>query len=506
MHWLELPPPGSNGVPAFLDGAGAAAWLASQPQAQPLRMLEALGEQVRAIDAAAWPGARTLAVLEALRHSIVTLVAAVDSRFLRKSLPLLAEDQRVFTSTQQLLSGLGVAYLRLAAHLPPAEKLVPLHRAAIALRQAEFCHFQAAQEMPPQLDRWLFGILAQAESAGIQRQPIRDPEFPEFAESNIAGHVAWAFLLRLVDPYHLSAAQLAVTNRAFSRWREMAGFQAMPDDDPKARAVPLEPLFGASLPEGVPRWLDVRPVARKMRQRVESLNAGESPESLKLGRELSVAACIRLFHDLDEQLRRQLGTPATEVGEIELLFGADNAYALLAGKSLEVQTLTDKSKAISRQRMEVFGFDRVSQLPNAVKRLNLPSEVWQQIDGQVVRSPSLKARRQSPCLVATPGEGGARLGVLSALRARADESLVARLYWYPWRIEACVLKAAAGGSGRLPAFLMHEEEGLALLVSPSAGVRLNGELALDEAAVERVVPFEVLERGADFVRYACAAV
>ena len=35
------------------------------------------------------------------------------------------------------------------------------------------------------------------------------------------------------------------------------------------------------------RWLDVRKVERKIDQRIEALLAGESPESLKLGRELS---------------------------------------------------------------------------------------------------------------------------------------------------------------------------------------------------------------------------
>jgi hypothetical protein len=64
-----------------------------------------------------------------------------------------------------------------------------------------------------------------------------------------------------------------------------------------------------------------------------------------------------------------------------------------------------------------------------------------------------------------------------------------------------------GGSGTpVPVFLLHEEEGLALVAPPNAGIRINVGLNLAGASIEHLLPFEVLERGADFVRYACAEV
>jgi hypothetical protein len=106
----------------------------------------------------------------------------------------------------------------------------------------------------------------------------------------------------------------------------------MPDDDPKAHSVDLAPLFGAPLPAGIPRWLEVRKVERKIDQRIEALLAGESPESLKLGRELSGAACVRLLRQLEDSLQPQQTSASTEIGEIELAFGPEHAFNVLTGK------------------------------------------------------------------------------------------------------------------------------------------------------------------------------
>jgi hypothetical protein len=509
MHWLDLPPPSASVALAFQDVAGAQAWLAAQPQAQVMHMLTVLREQIEAIDASGLPPPRAAELLQALRSPVVTLCLAVEGRFTRKALPMPAEEQKLFIATQGLWAAHGLVCLRLSAHFAGQEKATLLHRASVAIRQAQYCHFQAAQELPPQLDRWLFGILAQAESSGLLRTGVKDREFPHLGESHIAGQLAWAFLLRLVDPYHLSAPQLAVANRALSRWRELAGFQSMPDDDPKARAVPLEPLFGGALPEGLPRWLDVRPVTRKIRRRIESLHDGETPEDLKLGRELSAAACIRLLTDLDEHLRDSLGTPATEVGEIDLLFGGESAYELFTGNPLNVQVLNEKSSAIANKRMEVFGFDRVSRAPNVIRKSTLPYESWQVVDGLAIREADGKNRRQSPCLVSAVRNNEVFLGVLNSLRFRPDGNLCARLFWFETPTEGCVLRQSVpgGGSGTpVPVFLLHEEEGLALVAPPNAGIRINVGLNLAGASIEHLLPFEVLERGADFVRYACAEV
>jgi len=502
MHWLDFPPPRKNMQPAFGDLASARDWLAGQPQADPTQMQAALLFQIEALDGSSLPPAEILPLLELLRGSVVTIQAALEPHFLRKPLPMTSGDQRIFETARQLWTRMGIAYLRIAPHFAPSERLLPLHRAAVAVRLAEYCHLQAAQECPPLLDRLLFAILEQAERASLQRLPLADQDFRYLGESHIAGHVAWAFLLRLIEPYRLSVHQLAVANRAISRWRELAGFQAMPDSDPKARAIALDGLFGGAIPEGLPRWLDIRAVGRKIRHRLEALHAGESPESLKLGRELSSAACIRLLHEMRTSLSQRSSAAATDAGKLALAFGAENAYTVLAGKPLVSQGLDASSAALAHQRVAMFGFDRLAHLPNAVRKLDVPSEIWNMVDDFAVRPADAGARHLAPCLVATASDQGARLGVLLGLRTGTDGALRAQLNWYPEQVKAGIIRRS-GLATPIPVFVLAGASKIYLIAPANAGIRLDVGLTIEEITPSHLTPTEVSERGADFVRYLC---
>jgi len=508
MHWLSLPEPRRNIAQAFQDAKSARSWLSEQPRAQALNMLIAVDLQVEAIDGDGLPPATAIELLDLLRSAAVPAYSNIESRFIRKALPMLDEDQRSFDIARQFWLHLGVAYLRLAQKLPPGEQMLPLNRAASSLRIAQYAHFQAACECPQLLDQLLFGILAQAAASGVLTQPLADPDFPHLGDANIAGHLAWAFLLRLSDPYKMSASQLVVAHRAFSRWRELAAFLEAADPDPKAHVIDLSPLFGQPLPPGIPGWINVRSVIRKIRQRIEALKAGESPEALKLGRELSATACIRLLRELDDSLRERRGQPSTEVGEIELAFGGDHAYAVLKGKYLNKPVAPEtRSTAIAHQRMAIFGFDSHSQMPGAVKKIDIPLETWTLLDGKALRPLEPEGgRRLSPCLVAAVRHGKKSLGVLFGLQTTQAGTLSGSLRWYDGRIEAGWLKSRTiqgPNTPRTAAFLRHEGDALSLILPATAPVRLDMELGLEDLSVETLVPTEVLERGVDYVRYAC---
>jgi hypothetical protein len=507
MHWLTLPEPRKNIALAFHDLASAKIWLAGQPQAQPMHMLAAISLQIEAIEASTLTPSVAVELLNLLRTASVPAQDAIEPRYIRKALPMLDDDQRTFEVAQRLWMRLGIAYLRLAPHFPPAEKSLLLHRAACAIRMTEYCHFLAARECPTILDQLLFAILDQAQSSGSLREVLPDPDFRHLVETTTAGHLAWAFILRLIDPYRLSAAQLTVANRAISRWRELAIFQTIPDDDPKGHSVDLGPLFGASLPEGMPRWLEVRKVTRKIDQRIAALQDGASPEALKLGRELSPAACIRLLRDIEASLESHGQQRSTEIGEIEIAFGAEYAYAAFTGEMLVQSGALDAGSAtLAHQRTAMFGFDRVSTMPTAVKKLNVPGENWLLVDGKAIRPADRKgARRQSPCLIASSSRGAPRLGVMVGLQSIPGGALAADLRWYEERVEPGRLARLAAPGQQIPVipvFLLHDGENCSLVVPNTAGIRLDTGVTLEGTSVSHLMPTEVLERGVDFVRYA----
>lgn len=509
MSWLILPEPESAHQPAFQDMAGAKLWLAAQPQAQPLLMQSALSEQINAIDAAQFPPALACDLLNLLHGAIVPAQASLEVRFTRKALPMSNEEERIFAATHTLWTRLGIACLRLAPHFGPKEKCPLLFRAANAFRLAQFAHFQASRSCPPQLDILLLITFVQSAAAGILRQGHVDSDFRHFGEANIAGILAWAFLMRMVDPYHLTAAQLTVANRALSRWRELCNFQADTDHSPHSLDISLIERFEAQLPEDIPSYLNIHPVIRKIHSRIVSLRTGATPESLKLGRELSGTACIRLLADIEQLLRHpsEKPRPAQENGKIMLSFGPDDAYALHRNELLTPEATMDvQSESLSNQRMAVFGFDQVAHLPTAVHKLAVPEEPWEIVDGKAIRQSGAGPRRLAPCLIAAHRSGQAQLGVLRALQGDADGTLSALLDWYSGDIEACRLQQQGlrdAKQPRIAVFLITQSNQMSLVLPTSAPIRPGIGLAVEGDFVRHVVPTEVIDRGIDFVRYAC---
>ncbi len=511
MHWLVLPDPRKNIGAAFVDATGAKDWLARQPRGNPQQTLAALALQVEAIDGGPLAPALAVELLGLLRKTAVPLQEHIEPRFARKPLPLAADDHRAFDLISRFWQRLGVAYLRRCGELADDLRSLALNRAASALRLAAHSHFLAAYECPLALDRLLFAVLALAARDGLPGAALPDKDFPHLGDTTVGGHLAWALLLRQIDPYRLTMPQLAVTNRALSRWRELAEFRSEADDDPRAFDLDLGPLYGGPLPPEVPRWLGLRAIDRKLRKRLEALAAGATPEELKLGRELSGPACCRLF----EEIRHSLSAPerelSAEVGEIALSFGGEDAYAVLRGEHLNTAGDIDIGSAIlAHQRTALFGFDRVEQAPTAVvRRITVASETWRQLDGMVLRTSTGDAtRRLAPCLVAAQVHGQPRLGVLFGLQVTSGDALTGGLHWYEGEIEAGWLKrpelrAAAGP--RTPAFLIREAEQLSLVLPATAGARLGVGLTVGGTSLEHLRPDEVLERGVDFVRYACRA-
>nr|MBL8410359.1 hypothetical protein [Dechloromonas sp.] len=507
MHWLSLPEPNRKFEPAFADPESARGWLARQPQTLALFMLGALTQQIEAIDASEMLAEDAISLLNLMRSAAAPVQAGVEARFFRKPLPLTDDDQRCFEAAQQLWSSLGIAYLRRVPHLLPAARSLPLNRAACAFRMTAYCYFQAAQQYPEPLDHWLFGVLAYAAKHELLRQPLPDPDFPHFGDSHIGGHLAWAFLLRQIDPYRLTASELLVANRAISRWRELTTFQREPDETGKVPMLDLQHLSTTPLPDEVPRWLDVKTVTRKIRQRIDALRAGESTEALKLGRELSPAACTRLLAELGDSLQRPPQRPTGESGPIELFFGNENAFALFNGEPLNPPDLDTTSGSIAHERVAVFGFDQAERIQSAVNKVKLSGETWSMDDGLLHRIASRgQPRRQSPCLVALREEKAPRLGVLFGLQCTPGHELIGGLHCYDEDIEAGWLKRPGPLNQKMPriaAFLLEGHGHLSLILPVNAGARLNFGLALEGTSVTHLVPYEVLERGIDFVRYAC---
>ena len=98
--------------------------------------------------------------------------------------------------------------------------------------------------------------------------------------------------------------------------------------------------------------------------------------------------------------------------------------------------------------------------------------------------------------------------MLFGLQVGADDVLSGGLHWYTGKIEAGWLKRAElreQQGPRIPVFLISEGETLSLILPAGIGARLGVGLTVEGTSLEHLQPREVLERGVDFVRYACRA-
>lgn len=509
MHLLSLPKPQARVALAFQSIEDERDWLAKQPQTQPLLMLNALYEQIAALDAADLAPQTALSLLNTLRKVAVPQQAAIEVRYTRKALPMQVEDQKCFEVAHRVWTALGITYLRLVPQLETEQAALALNRAACALRLAQYVHFLAACECPPLLNELLFSTLAQCISDNSLHTPFPDPDFPHLGDSNSAGHISLALLLQIIDPYRLSAPQLTVANRGLSRWRELTLFQPSADQSAKGLTLDLTSAFPiAAAATDIHLWLNVRSIVRKLRNRIDALTTGETPESLKLGKELSTTAAIRLLNQMMECLKQYKPQTSTEIGEIELSFGTENAYAILKEELLNPHGgLNQKAATIAHQRMALFGFDRLSQMPSAVKKLNVEREIWNMVDGKALRlAGEENVRRISPCLISSRTNNHPRLGVMTGLQLTNSGALATELLWFDQEIEAGWLKqqnAVELTKPKQAVFLLHQGTEFSLIVSSTSSVRLGTKVLLMGMSVDQVHITAVTERGTDYVRYAC---
>lgn len=505
-HSLTNPftPPGLPlASPPFAQPQAAAAFLAERGKNAAL--LPTLVSQCDALLAESGDGGELPAWIETLWPAALSCCEAAAVRYVRKPLPLADNELEAFRLSRRLWLGLALLCRKLAA-LQPESASLALQRAANALRQTLFIHVQAGHAVPVTLDEQLFALLVSSRAAGVLASATVDPLHPELGSASAGGYLAWAFLWRLLEPQRFNILQLNVLDRSFARWRELAKWQESRGDDPRARVVDLGRFAPPPLlPALKPRWLDVRSIVRKLRQRSEGLRAGESPEALKLGRELSAGACLRLLREVELALSGIRPANSGIADEVALVFGVEHIYALLTDHYLNPQKVGLEASRLAHQRLGMFGFDRVSQLSHAVSRLEVPGETWRADDPYLLRpAGQTPVRHAVGSLLACRLGGSPRLGCLSGLEMLDDGSLRASVQWFPGLPSALAL-ARSPQEVRTPrqaVFLLQQDDLRQIILPPTLALRSGQAVALDDQTLGLVFPVELLERGCDFVRYA----
>src|SRR5512135_3656649 len=112
MSKLELPELSSSASPAFVDAAGAKAWLENVPLANVVAAQQQLFDEIREFNRFAAGGTVRLAVLEAVREAVNFVEIEQARRFTNRALPMAEQESRVFAETLALWDEMRLGYLR----------------------------------------------------------------------------------------------------------------------------------------------------------------------------------------------------------------------------------------------------------------------------------------------------------------------------------------------------------------------------------------------------------
>ena len=416
-------------VLAFRDAEGAAQWLAGQPQANPPAMLSSLDLQLKSFDQLDVSSRQRFRILEVLRKAVFAAAAAGQHHSAGKPLPLTTDEQAALDSVRRLWRACALEYRRcLQASLEGDSSLDGhsarvAHRAAACLRMEQLAGYASGASLMAGFWKSLHTVYHLGEQLGCGEEIVTDRWPGDDHGMSLNAQYAMSLMLHLVQPFSMTSAHLAIAERWLARWREMAKVTALA---PTATVfsswwIDLDqdsPLHEGSGEASLPRWLLLDAVGKKIRGRRAALQAGASPESLKLGNHLSAAGSLALLETLDRHLRQ---TPPAwsieraDMPELMLGVGLRTVYRLLGGRDLDEVSHTSSFMGdhLLKEQLAIFGHVVRESRPSPLASM----ERWrlEHREGRLLR------------LLRAPGDGVSRLSHQTLLAIARHEAFLLAL-------------------------------------------------------------------------------
>ncbi len=433
---LHLPSVDPAARPEFTDGPSCKAWLENVPLAN-------VGEAQRQLLLAIWDFNRStiaaaprLAGLEAAREAVHFVQLEQAKRFTHRPAPLPRAEASAFDNTIELWDQMRMGYLRCLASEDAAlrtQQALLCQRALAYAGLRMFHHYRAYREVPPRDWRQLHAVFHRAERLGATDAMVKDYLNRDVHASSPRIAYLRAILMGMCNPHELMPRQLTFVAFLLERWAEKVEVSARPvpeDGEPPLvvdlagdRCAERGPAGGAE-----PRYLDVRRLAKSIRNRIALLRKGESPARLALGEDCVQPSCEQLLVFLDRQWCRARQVRGAErrrvAAEAEVCAGLPAIHFFVTGRPFAPGGGYRELSA--RERDEIATFGRVSRRDEAqaaqAAAQEFASESWRIEDESVLGARMIRAA----------GAPGARVshGQLLAVRhADAKNFQLAQVRW-----------------------------------------------------------------------------
>lgn len=367
MNWFALTPLKDLPPPVFSDAAGAQAWLI-QARREPLKLAMLITEQLDRLQSAPLNGVARAPILEILRADTFAALVANRPVFAGQPRPLPPRPFTALSINQRLLGSLSTGYLQCVEDFAATENIdatwiaIAAHRAMIGIKFAIEDHFLAGMEAPAILWQRAFALVNLTQKLGIENTAVADPVFTDWGQSTVAHVYAVLAMTALSDPYGIGRDEYAMIQRLVSRWRDLPVVRVTRDNDEKKRWVNLRQFEApARAVSKDPAWMEVSQVRSKLRKRIEALQAGETPESLHLGKDIDAPRALATLDRLRRKIKEAYDpsrAQQTQLGgdSIFLTCGIEEGYSLITSTRYNANPKAGAgADRVLNERMAIFG-------------------------------------------------------------------------------------------------------------------------------------------------------
>jgi hypothetical protein len=373
MRSLQLPKLSPQAAPDFIDAASAKTWLENVPLANVAAAQHQLLLQLEEFNLFDVMPSDRLAALEAVREAVHFVEIEQARRFTNRALPMMDSENAIFSETLTLWEQMRVGYLRCLEAVLAGDAGLKGQTALVCQRVLGyeglkmFHHYRAYREVPPSQWRALHESFVCAEELGVADEPVKDYLNRDVNETSPRVAYIRALMLGLASPSELSQRQLTFVAFLLERWADKVDIGTSVPEDEEGPPLVLN-LQGDQCPErgaaeeGEVRYLDVKRLAKSLRNRIGLLRKGESPAKLALGQDCVQPSCEQLLVYLYRQWCQ--GKPARAVERkraSDIVQVSNDPQAIHYYVSGRVFKQPGEQKELtSAQRDQIAAFGRVS--------------------------------------------------------------------------------------------------------------------------------------------------
>lgn len=414
-----------HGSLRFSNAANCQQWIDTLPLTNVQQVQQMLFEQLSALGAAEIAPIERLKILETLKETVAFVQGEAAKRYAGKPLPLENAEAAVWTNVIALWQELSRNYHHCLKAYREGDLAIAPHAALVTMRAIRhlgdvlFDHYRAYRQVPGAAWRSLHELYALAEQHGFARIRVADSFAQIDPDSSCAESYAQVLLTHLANPYSLSVRQITFVRRWLDKWAALIGLsnQPLPPSPIPQLVVDLGSSCGIAFeherdPQGGLRYLDLEQLSKTLRQSINLLKQGQTPEQLGLGDDARQPGCENLMMLLYVQwcragtARAEDRLPVSETASV--CFGIAAAHHQVNGGRAFRQPgeLTSREK----QDLDTYGFIvRVEHETGAGQGVS--AETWQIVNhsasgfmcmlrtpdgsGRVSHNQLLAVRRQS---------------------------------------------------------------------------------------------------------------